>query len=167
MSNATRPPAICDAGPLIHLGEIGAARLLAQFHPLLVPPSVQAEAASFHPPPSFAWEITAVTAVDRDTLADRLTTRLDPGEFDCLALCAQHPKAIFLTDDLAARREAQRLSIPVHGSVGIVVRAFRVGLLSRPEADAALVALRDCRSLFVSTVIIDLAREQLAVPPPP
>lgn len=167
MSNAPRPPAICDAGPLIHLGEIGAARLLGQFHPLRVPPSVRAEAVSFHPPPDFAWEIAAVSASDRGALTARLSPQLDPGESDCLAFCAQHRNAIFLTDDLAARREAQRRGIAVHGSVGIIVRAFRVSLLTRPEADTTLIALRDCRSLFVSKVIIDMAREQLAAAPPP
>ena len=99
-------------------------------------------------------------------LAGRLVAKLDVGELDCLALCPRHPGVIFLTDDLAARREAQRLGFAVHGSVGVIVRAFRVGLLTRPEADAQLVALRDCRSLFVSKAIIDLARGQLAASPP-
>ncbi len=166
VSDAPRPSAICDAGPLIHLGEIGAARLLPQFHPLLVPASVWAEAVSFRPPTDFAWEITAVGEADRRALEGRLVTQLDPGEADCLALCSRHPGAIFLTDDLAARRAPQRLGITVHGSVGIIVRSFRVGLLTRPEADTALVALRDCRSLFVTKVIIDLAREELADAPP-
>ncbi len=98
MSNAPRPPAICDAGPLIHLGEIGAARLLGQFHPPRVPPSVRAEAVSFHPPPDFAREIAAVSASDRGALTARLSPQLDPGESDCLAFCAQHRNAIFLTD---------------------------------------------------------------------
>lgn len=166
MSDEVRPPAVCDAGPLIHLGEIGRAWLLRQFHPLLVPVSVQAEAVSFRPPTDFAWAITPVSETDRHTLTGRLSTRLDPGESDCLALCLHHPAAIFLTDDLAARREAQRLGFTVHGSVGIIVRAYRVGLLLRSEADTALIALRDCRSLFVSKVIIDLARGQLAAAPP-
>ena len=156
---------MCDAGPLIHLGEVGAAGLLTQFHPLFVPTSVRAEAVSFRPPLEFAWEIAAVSEEERHAVVGRLTTRIDQGETDCLALCERHPAAIFLTDDLAARREAQRLGIAVHGSVGIVVRTFRVGLLTRSEADAALVALRDCRSLFVSKIIVDLAREQLTGKP--
>ena len=158
---------MCDAGPLIHPGEIGAARLLGHFHPLRVPSSVRAEAVSFHPPPDFAREIAAVSASDRGALTARLSPQLDPGESDCLAFCAQHRNAIFLTDDLGARREAQRLGIAVHGSVGIIVRAFLVSLLTRPEADATLIALRDCRSLFVSKVIIDMAREHLSAAPPP
>jgi len=42
--------AVCDAGPLIHLGSIGEAHLLAQFSPLPVPERVRAEAASFTAP---------------------------------------------------------------------------------------------------------------------
>jgi predicted nucleic acid-binding protein len=160
-----RPAAVCDAGPLIHLGEIGRAALLAQFRPLVVPQSVRTEAASFRPPPEFVWQVAPVSETDRAAATQRLIMRLHLGETDCLALCAQYPSAILLTDDLAARREAQRLGFAVHGSVGVVVRAFRIGLFSREEADAALVALRDCRSLFVSRAIIALAREQLTRDP--
>ncbi len=169
MSEIIRPLAVGDAGPLIHLGEIGSARLLVQFHPLIVPARVRQEAASFHPPADFDVEIVTVTDADRDAISQRLRITLDAGELDCLALCQRHPAAIFLTDDLAARREAQRLGVPVHGSVGVIVRAFPVGLLAHAEADAALIALRDCRSLFVTKAIINLAREQLAggVKPPP
>ena len=161
MSEIIRPLAVCDAGPLIHLGEIDHAHLLEQFHPLVVPARVRQEAASFRPPAGFDAEIVTVTDANLDALASRLLVRLDAGELDCLALCRLRPGAIFLTDDLAARHEAQRLGFAVHGSVGVIVRAFRVGLITHAEADVALIALRDCRSLFVTKAIINLAREQL------
>ncbi len=162
MSKIVRPLAVCDAGPLIHLGEIGHAHLLEQFHPLVVPARVRQEAASFHPPAGFDVEIVTVTDANRNALTGRLLVRLDAGELDYLAFCLLCPESIFPTDDLAARHEAQRLGFAVHGSVGVIVRAFRVGLIAHAEADAALIALRDCRSLFVSRALINLARAQLA-----
>ena len=43
------PTAICDAGPLIHLDEIGCLDLLADFRALLVPEQVRDEVARHRP----------------------------------------------------------------------------------------------------------------------
>lgn len=153
--------AVCDAGPLIHLGEIGRAALLAQFSPLFVPEKVRHEARSFSRPADLPIEVVPVSDADRDVIAARVLEKLDAGEIDCLALCLRKRPLLFLTDDLMARKEASRLGVPVHGSAGIIVRAFRTGLLTLPQADDALRALGECRSLFVSRAIIEWGCEQL------
>lgn len=43
-----------------------------------------------------------------------------------------------LTDDLDARRLAQRRGIPVSGTIGILVEAVRRGILSVDEGNAML-----------------------------
>ena len=47
------------------------------------------------------------------------------------------------------------------GSVGIVVRAYRLGHIWLVDAERYLNALYDTSSLFVTRVIVDLAIEQL------
>jgi predicted nucleic acid-binding protein len=153
--------AVCDAGPLIHLGEIGRAGLLAQFSPLLIPQRVWNEARSFVRPADLITEVVAVSNSDRESTARRACGKLDAGEIDCLSVCLRESSLLFLTDDLSARKEAARLGVPVHGSVGIIVRACRVGMLTLPQADESLQALGECRSLFVSRTVIELGREQL------
>ena len=62
---------------------------------------------------------------------------------------------------MARSEAAARLGVPVHGSVEVIVRACRAGMLALPQADEALQALGECRSLFVSRAIIEFGREQL------
>lgn len=163
MSEQTAPdlPAVCDAGPLIHLDEIGYAGLLAGFSPLLAPERVMLEARTFRLPEGLPLKVVSVSDSARAALLPRLTTRLDPGEIDALALNRMYPSAVFLTDDLRARAEAKNLGLRVHGSVGIIVRASRTNLLSCDQADKALSLLASCQTLFVSSAVIDIGREQL------
>lgn len=55
-------------------------------------------------------------------LLDELLQPLHPGEAACLAI-AYHRNWVLLTDDLAARQEAERLNIRRSGSVGCLVLA--------------------------------------------
>jgi len=116
---------------------------------------------SFVRPADLTAEVVAVSDSDRESAARRVCGKLDAGEIDCLSVCLRKSSLLFLTDDLSARKEAARLGVPVHGSVGIIVRACRAGMLSLPQADEALQALGECRSLFVSRTVIELGREQL------
>ena len=155
--------AICDAGPLIHLAEIKQTLLLTQFSPLVIPEKVLAEAISFKPPSGLRFEVHTPSQADRLNVRERLLPQLEPGETDAIALSLKSPDAIFLCDDLKARREAERLGISVHGSLGIVVRAFRLGLLTREQAKAVLADLGNCRTLFISKAIVERALHQLDV----
>jgi predicted nucleic acid-binding protein len=156
--------AVADAGPLIHLSEIGMVNLLGQFSPLLVPESVLDEAISFAPPPDLVFKLVQVQESSRSSLKARLTLKLQAGEIDALAICGENPDAVLLTDDLKARREAKRLGWQVHGSVGIIVRALRVQLLSRDAAERALRNLGECHSLFIAKAVIDEALDELRRP---
>lgn len=90
--------------------------------------------------------------------------RLDRGEQECLCLCRRLGVSILLTDDLAAREAAQRLGITPVGSLGVIVRAFRLARVSLEEAEQLLRRLRDTTTLFVTPAIVDLAIEQLRRP---
>lgn len=86
---------------------------------------------------------------------------LQRGEQECLHLCRRLGVSILLTDDLAARDAAQRLAFTPVGSLGVIVRAFRLGRVTLEEAERLLRRLRDDTTLFVTPTIVDLAIEQL------
>ena len=156
--------AVCDAGPLIHLSEIQQVSLLSQFEPLIVPESVIAEARTFSCPPALSIKVSRPSQSSLELLEILLSTRLDRGETDCLALCNEDRDAIFLTDDLRARKAAEGLKIPVPGSVGVIVRAFRLGMISQEAAERTLFDLGDAKTLFISRAIIVSAVSELRRP---
>lgn len=129
---------VCDAGPIIHLDELDALGLLAGLTPW-VPEAVWAEAQRHRPRalghPAIA---TARCSSPEDEIVLNLAAglRLGPGECAALAL-ARSTAAIVLTDDAAARLAAESLGLRVHGSLGIIVRAPRVGLVT-PQAVISL-----------------------------
>lgn len=86
---------------------------------------------------------------------------LQRGEQECLHLCRRLAVPILLTDDLAARDAARRLSITPVGSLGVIVRAFRLDRLSLEDAERLLRRLHEATTLFVTPAIVELAIEQL------
>src|SRR5919197_4622831 len=63
--------------------------------------------------------------------------RLDRGEAAAIALAVEVPHAVVLLDDRKARITAQGLHLPVMGTIGLLLRAKRLGLLTevRPVMD--------------------------------
>ena len=84
------------------------------------------------------------------------------GERESLYLCNQLDIPLLLTDDLAVREAARRLCVQPVGSLGIVVRGYKEGVLTYSEAEKSLIALYEESSLFVTQTIVEIAIEQLA-----
>lgn len=125
-----RASVVCDAGPLIHLDELGCLDLLADFAQILVPDAVWAEVSQHRPDAlqSTDLQVDRVSMPTPQNQGLRVLTQalaLDAGETAALALMQVHPTAIFLTDDAAARLAAEQLGLQVHGTVGLVLRAIR------------------------------------------
>jgi predicted nucleic acid-binding protein len=108
--------------------------------------------------------------VERHTLAQAKVARfihknnledLHTGERECLYLCWQINVPILLTDDLAVREAAKGLNLVPVGSLGVVVRAYRLGRISLTEAERHINELYNTSSLFVARAIVELAIEQL------
>lgn len=83
-------------------------------------------------------------ATSRDIQVDE---RLDAGEAESLR-CALERNGTLATDDLAARRTADDLSVPVTGSVGILVFAVERRYIDRSTADSWLDTWRDERGYY-------------------
>ena len=79
----------------------------------------------------------AVTPLPDPTLAAALGLVLGPGEAEAIALAAQRECRVIL-DDHQARAAAARLGVEAIGTVGILLRAKRNGLVPkvRPLLDA-------------------------------
>lgn len=128
----TNPAAalICDAGPLIHLDELGAISLLSDFDPILVPPAVWREVERHRPSALAGREVTLLRESPSDEFLNLLLPlarafSLDAGEREAIHLACQHPKGLLTTDDAAARLVAEHLGFRVHGTIGLLIRSIR------------------------------------------
>ncbi len=161
-------PAVADAGPLIHLAEIGEFSLLQIFEMLHIPGAVLKETVG-------ACRIqekclAVLSNVRHHTLTETDVSRfvqkyklqnLHVGERESLLLCQQISVSLLLTDDLAVRRSAKSFGLTPVGSLGVVVKAYRLGDKNLDEAKLLIAKLYDESSLFVTRTIVDMAIERL------
>ena len=166
-----RLTAVTDAGPLIHLTEIGCLHILSIFGNLHVPEAVWAETVECGRTPS--EDFLKLSKVERHNVPQSDITwfveknnlkGLHSGECECLYLCMQIGIPILLTDDLAVRGAAKRLKLLPVGSLGIVAKAYLLGKISMADAQHHILNLYEVSSLFVTKVIVEMAIEQLQNP---
>jgi predicted nucleic acid-binding protein len=145
--------AVCDAGPLIHIDELGCLDLLADFSPLSIPRLVLAEVVRHRP--SFAsGAIETARLVAAAASSSELATlvrvlALDAGEQVALAWCVARPAALLLTDDSAARLAARALGVRAYGTLGVLLRSIRRQQRSRDEVIDLLRSLPNRSTLHV------------------
>jgi len=123
---------ICDAGPIIHLDELNCLDLLNDFYQILLPDTVWREIRQHRPSALEIADLPFVHSPGKIPTDEPLHTMcrifsLDAGESEALSLMENYPRAVFLTDDAAARLVAEQMGYRVHGTVGIIVRAIRRG----------------------------------------
>jgi len=163
MSRA-RLDVVCDAGPLIHLDELGCLDLLSDFQTVMVPEQVWREVEHHRPgalenPGVAIRRVAVVLSEDASFRALVRALALDLGEQAALSLMALHPAEILLTDDAAARLAAKGLGYRVHGSIGVLLRSIRRQHRTPHEA---LGLLRDLPSRSTLHIRPDLLEELIA-----
>jgi predicted nucleic acid-binding protein len=127
--------AVSDASPLISFPQIGRLDLLrAQFSQVMVPSAVELEVL-----PSVGTLPAWIDKRHAPLPADFLS-QLDGGEREAIALAAEVDASYLIIDDLPGRRAALRLGLRVIGSLGLLARAKRRGLIGevRPLMDAMI-----------------------------
>ena len=84
--------------------------------------------------------------------------RLGAGESSVLALALEHPGTEAIIDDLAARKCAASLGIPVRGTLGIVLTAKQRGVIpkARPVIEDMMAA-----GLYLSKPVLDQALQRV------
>src|SRR5262245_1759854 len=158
--NDTSSLVICDAGPLIHLDELGCLDLLSGFREILVPDAVWQEVARHRPSAlrrrSVQMQRVAVSGsptTDLRKLADSFA--LAAGEIQSLILMADHSDAVLLTDDAAARLVADKLGYEVHGTVGIIVGAIAQNQRTKRQVLNLLRAIPRRSTLYIARSLLN------------
>lgn len=157
-------PVVCDAGPLIHLDELGCVELLRDFDEVLVPGAVWGEVQR-HRPGALRRRMlqlerrVALPDASPELVQLAAALLLAPGEVEALQLMHEIPAGMLLTDDAAARVAAERLTYEVHGTIGVVVRAWRRGQRSKRQVLDLLRSIPRRSTLFIApqllAVVID------------
>jgi predicted nucleic acid-binding protein len=150
---------VCDAGPIIHLDELGCLHLMGDFDKALVPDAVRREVLKHRAITFEEVRVKWVGISQKRAVEEPLGTMcrvfsLDEGEMEALAVLKKEPSLIFLTDDAAARFVATRLGFRVHGTIGVLVRAIRRDLMSPREVLDALNQIPTKSSLHIKPSLL-------------
>ena len=134
--------AVVDASPLIHLARTDRLHLLRTVAPtLIVPQPVLEEVRAKGAKDKVAQSIQAVPwlrPVPSPSIPPEVTVwDLGAGEASVLAWALSHRDTTTILDDQEGRRCARMLGLPVIGTLGIVLRAKRQGLIpaARPVVE--------------------------------
>jgi len=156
--------AVSDSGPIVHLFEVGELNSLRIVRRLLIPPEVARELKKGE----CAAELAKLDWIEERSLTGRAVDRaagiarkwgLQLGEAETIALSLELGVGLIFTDDLEARAAAKGLGLEPHGSVGILLRAYRENILSADEAIAALRGLHSKSSLYITLDLVKRAVE--------
>jgi predicted nucleic acid-binding protein len=133
MTRRAREPVVPDTSCLIALTGIGRLDLLATLYArVVVPTAVQREFGASLP----SWIETVELDVTARPLANALSSTLGAGESETIALAAEEAPAVVILDDQRARRVARDTGLRLTGTIGVLLRAKREGLL--PSVGEAL-----------------------------
>jgi predicted nucleic acid-binding protein len=69
-------------------------------------------------------------------------TGLDLGESEAIIYADEIQADLLLMDEAAGRKVAQNMNLPITGSVGVLIRAFKSGIITADEADEAFSRIR-------------------------
>ena len=132
----SKPALICDTSLLLYLGRLGHENLQQNlFGPVCVPQTVSIELAAgrlLRPdtidPRQLEW-ITSVSVSPSD-IENLPDNRLGLGERSVIAYACAHPNCWVGLDDRQARLLAKSLGVRVIGTVGVIIKAKKAGLIS-------------------------------------
>lgn len=156
---------VINTSPLIHLGDAGRLDLLRDlFGGVFVPSVVRDELLAKGDGDRAAREFSTATwvrIIDIEDIPPSIVAwDLGAGESAVLTHALREPNTEAIVDDLSARRCAQSLGIPVCGTLGLVLRAARKGIVGDPAG--LLVELRNA-GMWLSPglfqEVIEAARE--------
>lgn len=159
MSEPQSVTVISDAGPIIHLDELGCSDLLVDLGTILIPTAVAREITHHRPnalaTPPFPFAIVNATdepALRLAEIAKRVP--LHAGELAAIRLALARCPAMLLTDDTAARLAARSLGLSARGTLGIVVRAIRKRIRSREQVVEILTQLPSRSTLHLKPSLL-------------
>jgi len=153
--------AVSNSGPLIHLNEIDYLELFNLFKKIIIADKVFDEVGKDI---LNKLDNKEVVNIDSNKLKSLLPLikyfKLQDAEIRCLYL-ARKQEALFLTDDLEARGAAKKLNINVHGTIGIVILAYKKDILTKNESKNIIWSLYNDSSLFLTEFLVNLALKEI------
>lgn len=157
-------PKLCilDAGPIIHLDEIGVLHLLGALGHVVVTETVVAEAARHRPGLDVRSQFEVVDDVEnipRRVAVAASRHSLDSGELAALAWGEIFGADVFVSDDSKARLAAKELGFEITGTLGVILHALRKGIITKPAAIALLERIPAESTLHIS---VDFLSETVA-----
>ncbi len=156
---------VADAGPLIHLDELGCRGLLSDFGEIRIATAVWDEVARHRQAAlehvDLALLRCAPEAHERVNALSVLFT-LHAGEREALCLCLEFGNALLLTDDTAARLAARSLAVEARGTLGLLVRAIRRRQLSKAAVLDLLRQIPERSTLHIRPGLLDDIVRQVA-----
>jgi predicted nucleic acid-binding protein len=151
-----------DTGPILHLGQVECLKALETIQKILVPDEVIRE---LRRNPALPPNCSVVTLSGKSKdLARIISDRygVGPGESAAIAVARQEGLRLLFTDDLEARAVAKELGLEPHGTLALVTRAFREGILTRGQAFNCIELLHARSSLYLTSDLVAWAKGQLA-----
>jgi uncharacterized protein len=116
--------AVTNSTCLIALERIGQLELLPKvFATVFAPPAVQLELGTI-----VDW--LNIKDVSNPALVIALKTQLDEGEANAIALAMELGDVFVILDDKKARNIAQQMGLKVIGTIGMLLRAKKQGVIS-------------------------------------
>lgn len=115
---------IADTSCLIILSKIGELAILRKLYgEILITKTIQKEFGKKLP----KWiNIAGIHDIERQKI---LELQVDEGEASAITLALEYPDSTLILDDLKARKVAERLGINYTGTIGVIIKAKRGGII--------------------------------------
>lgn len=164
---------ISNAGPLLVLGKLNRLELLVDLYSeVRIPRTVYDEAVtrglSRGAPDAFtirlfwqrqAWPIIDIPVANLAPYKPPVT--LHRGEIEVLILAQILNASLVLFDDEVARMEARRLGLKVCGTLGILVQAYRQGLLTFSQIELLIYEIAARPDIWISAKLCQQVLDSL------
>ncbi len=154
-------PVIVNTSPLLYLHQVGYLELLQNLYgEILTPPGVIQELAvgknqGINVPDINAYEWILITPVKSTSLIPVIID-LGQGEAEVLALGLENPSSLLIFDDQLARRIAKIYQLKYTGTLGVLVKAKKLGYLS--SISPVITTLRQQGMWLTDNIINDILR---------
>jgi predicted nucleic acid-binding protein len=131
---------VSNTSPINYLTLIGLERLLPTlFGRVIIPAAVQEELKAPGAPAEIREMLGRsgdwLEAVSAPSVSDPILAGLDPGEMEAIALAVNMKADLILLDEARGRRTAaERFGLAITGTLGVLDRAARAGLINATDA---------------------------------
>ena len=157
---------LLDAGPVIHLDELGRLDLFKCFEEVLIPSEVWTESIRHRRDLRLSVIPNAVLLDPAPRPSPRLRHHLerfdlDEGESAALSWLELFGDGTLVSDDGDARDAAEQLSFRVVGTLGLIIKASKNGLISLGEARGLFDRIKPETSLHASVGLLSELKAML------